>query len=305
MKRMIAVFLALALCICVTPTVFASESATSPANPDFTATSSIANINEDSKTIYCTDEVSQLCDSILSNIPDLSYEQAWAIANELVSKAEIVNSNVTLVDTAYVAKSDSETVVSLGRLVDGKLVSDTASTLDTTIGSITYLSESWLVEPHLARTAYGIDYTTSWFSADSYNSPAGATVTCTAMLEAEINVGYKNTNNISATVAKTYGLDVEASATISANIEVGTTLKAIGWRKVSQRPYVYYATAYYEGTQQYYVYDSIQCEFYYITYERTATNTYSIDAGIKTWSADNTAKDPNAVTPFPPTTWEW
>lgn len=119
------------------------------------------------------------------------------------------------------------------------------------------------------------------------------------------SLGFNASGTLTASDALKFGLTVTGSYTKSQSINQGFTLNVPGWTKTVVRPYIYYYVDDYIGVYRYYCYNNYEQTYFYVTETRTATNSYDIEASIRTWSRTNTAQNPDATSPVPPTDWEW
>ena len=124
-------------------------------------------------------------------------------------------------------------------------------------------------------------------------------------ISTSLNTGFNGSGGLSALDCLKFGLTVSANATITSKIERGFTINAFAWQKHMLRPYIYYYNCQYSGTYGYFCYNHFEKRYFWVLEDRTATNKYCIETGIRSWSRTNTAHNPNAVSPTPPTNWEW
>lgn len=247
----------------------------------------------------------ELFNCIRANNPDISEDTAMEIALSMLEKSMLSTENAYS-SSSHMPTSSSDsgrTIICLGKIVDGELAAGTVDTCDLGNDYWSVLSEGWLETPHIVNTIYDRDYPSTWVTADNYRSSGLLEIYAEVSLEASVTEKYEGSLSLSKNDALKFGLTVSNTKTITAQITAGTKLTAPAWTIVSMRPYVHFRTDYYEGTYQYYCYDGLTNQYFYITDVRNSNNTSVIEYGIQTWSRENTAHNSYAVSPIPPTSW--
>lgn len=245
---------------------------------------------------------------IQENNSDITPEQAYEIAQKLTDNIAAIENNIQTqscsAQTLQADNTDNKVIIPLGRIVDGELSQTT--TFAPIMDSYTRIvSEGWSVNPHIAQHTLWSNFLISWDSLDLYKSHVGGTYTQAVTKTTEKQIGFSSTGELSASDCAKFGLSVTASATVSSTLQKGFTINVDAWTKMCVRPYIYYYVDNYEGTYRYYCYRALDKEYFYIYENRTAENTYDIERSYRVWTRVNVNHDTSAVSPVPPSEWEW
>lgn len=242
---------------------------------------------------------------IQENNSDISPEKAYEIAQELTENIAAIKNNLqTQSYSTQAFQADNKVIIPLGRIIDGELsqVTTYAPIMDSYTGII---NEGWSVNPYIAKHTLWANYLTSWDSLDLYKSQIGGTYTQVQKRTTQVQIGFSSTGELSASDCAKFGLTVTASRTATSSLEKGFSLNVEAWTKMCVRPYIYYYVDNYEGTYQYYCYNYLNKEYFYMYETRTAENSYDIESSHRVWTRVNENHDQSVVSPVPPSGWEW
>lgn len=247
----------------------------------------------------------ELYTHIQENNSDISPEKAYEIAQELTDNiATIENGLQTQSYSAQAFQADNKVIIPLGRIIDGEL-SQTTTYAPIMDSYTSIVSEGWSVNPHIAQHTLWSNYLISWDSLDLYKSHVGGIYTQAQTKTTQVQIGFSSTGELSASDCAKFGLTVTASGTATSSLQKGFTINVGAWTKMCVRPYIYYYIDNYEGTYRYYCYRALDKEYFYIYENRTAQNSYDIERSYRVWTRVNEKHDQNAVSPVPPSEWEW
>lgn len=251
--------------------------------------------------------VAEMYEYILETHVDMEPLSAMEIAQELTSNIEAAR-NAAIYDnaksTASFVTESGAVIIDLGCIRDGKLVSS-EPTRYVPDSRTRIISEGWSVNPHVDTSVLHCRYVVPWNGLDLYKSSDGGSMTFSNEISTSQTVGFSASGGLSAYDAAEFGLTVTSSGTVTAKIYAGLTLNVSAWKKHMLRPYIYYYNDTYKGTYQYYCHNFFDDHYFYVYENRSAENKYDIEHGRRAWVRENTAHDPNAVSPIPPTNWEW
>ena len=241
---------------------------------------------------------------VLQNNTDLSEVQAMEVAEELTKRIQVANELAVNGNNNNRNAEGGTTVVDLGCISDGKLI-NAPSAKYVPDYKTSIISEGWSVNPHLDKSTLWSRYTIEWNGLDLYKSSDSGSMTFSKDVSTSVGIGFEGSANLTASEAVKFGLKVTASGTVTSTISKGYKLDVAAWTKHVVRPYIYFYVDEYAGTYRYYCYNSSDKRYFYVTESCTAENRYNIEKSIRSWTRVNTAHNPNATSPVPPTDWEW
>ena len=344
MKKTLSFLLTLVMCVSIMPTIASASSETGRMQDEYdpetgytTITTDdyiavvpkggIVEYSSDNKNL-CADEVlktttysnedsivpfdyqatvREMYEYVLKTNADMDPSSAMEIAQKLAANIEAAR-NASIYGnmrgiTSYVTETGA-TVVDLGCIQDGKLVpSDALRYVPDSRTRI--ISEGWSVNPHVDSSVLNCRYVVPWNGLDLYKSSDSGSMTFSSEISTSQTVGFSASGGINAYDAVEFGLTVTGSQTVTAKISKGYTLNVSAWKKHMLRPYIYYYVDTYKGTYRYYCHNFFDDHYFYVYEDRSAVNKYDIEHGVRSWVRENTAHNPNATSPIPPTNWEW
>ena len=251
--------------------------------------------------------VAEMYDYILETHADMEPSSAMEIAQKLALNIEAARNAAIYGDAksaaSYVTESGA-VVFDLGCIRNGKLV-PSEPTRYVPDSRTRIISEGWSVNPHVDTSVLTCRYVVSWNGLDLYKSSDSGSMTFSNEIATSQTVGFSASGGISVYDAVKFGLTVTSSNTVTAKISKGFTLNVSAWKKHMMRPYIYYYNDTYKGTYEYYCHNFFDNHYFYVYEDRSAENKYDIEHGVRSWVRENTAHNPNASSPIPPTNWEW
>ena len=251
--------------------------------------------------------VAEMYEYVLKTNADMDQASALEIAQKLATNIEAARNASIYGDmrgvTSYVTETGA-TVVDLGCIRDGKLVSSNPLRYIPD-SSTTIISEGWSVNPHVDTSVLNCTYVVPWEGLDLYKSSDSGSLSFSSEISVSQTIGFSASGGISAYDAAKFGLTVTSSNTITAKINKGFTLNVSAWKIHMLRPYIYFYIDTYKGTYEYYCHNLHDDHYFYVTENRSAENKYDIEQAVRSWVRENTAHNPNASSPVPPTNWEW
>lgn len=155
----------------------------------------------------------------------------------------------------------------------------------------------WDPAPYVVKTEEYVAYTTSWIGIDCYRSPVGGTKTTSESKSVSYTLGFSGDIEI----LKEMGFSASRTYTHTITISEGTSCPA--WTVVYWRPYVRYYKEYWRGWYVTEYWGVVNGSLQYITQYsvKTGTNNVLRYTSTEFKSYVNSAKDPLAPTPKPPT----
>ncbi|WP_103110966.1 hypothetical protein [Brevibacillus reuszeri] len=186
-------------------------------------------------------------------------------------------------------------IENIDSLVAQSAANSRPSTLNDSISpaSLVLISQGWDTEPYITSSQPMVTYSTSWIVEDNYRSSTAVNVKYSKSMKTSTTIGFSGAaeikSKLSFTASKTheYTTAVEQGATVGA------------WTIWGKRPYIKWTKQDYKGVW-YQVWHN-GSEYITGTIDKTGTNNRLDIAATEYWDKVNTAKNPNASSPTPPT----
>lgn len=254
------------------------------------ASKTIESILRQNKKNLTEEEINKMVAQLINNIHKINQEYLTAESGELLSSSSGGTCRVYYLGTI----NEDGTIQGKPELVNPNVV-----------GYDQIIPAGWVKEPKLISSTRDVKCTDAWYGADSYTSDVESEFNVEAAVSVTLNYGWQNSGGLTETDAKKAGITTTASGSISSTLKAGVIIYAKPWHITMMRPYIIYYNDVYEGTYAYHCHNTTTGAYYYKTYELSGIDRYYTQAGIKTWSKENTDRNENAPVPEPPVEWQW
>lgn len=262
--------------------------------------------------------ISKLVKHLLENNPTMSENEALSNANQLADNIQdIEKESQVAYERSINSECENTVIVPIGKITDNSFspvdLGANPNIFSEDMVSINYIpdsrtsiiSEGWSVNPYKSKSTLWVHYTISWYGLDNYKTPLSGEYYHSQTTTISKSLGFNGSGDLKASDALKFNLKVTGNYTKSQSIQRGYKLNVMGWTKALVRPYIYYYIDDYIGKYRYYCYNNFDKTYFYVNETRTATNSYDLESSNRSWSRTNSAENPDATSPIPPTEWEW